>query len=137
MGQAMSEFLHGIWSLGWFWRVWVALLAAVNMIPGFLYIGRPEGQIILGAMAISFLLMLVIVRAKGFVRLLGLPHVLAWGPMLVWLWFRYQEAGLGSGLGRWLIAVIVADGVSFVIDLIDVARYAAGDREPALPRPVG
>jgi hypothetical protein len=137
MGQAMSEFVRGIWSLGWFWRAWVALLAAVNMIPGLLYIGRTEGQIIVGAMTISFLFMLVIVRAKGFVRLLGLPHLLAWGPMLLWLWGRFQEAGTGGGLGRWLLAVIIADGISFIIDLIDVWRYAAGDREPALPFSAG
>lgn len=134
MAQAVREFMRGLRSLGWPWLIWLALLAGVNMIPGLLYIARPEGQIILGAMAISFLLMLLIVRAKGFVRLLGLPHLLAWGPMLLWLWGRYQEAGAGSGLGRWLLAVIIVDGISLVIDLIDVVRYAGGDREPAVPR---
>lgn len=135
MTGAMSEFMRGLWSLVWPWHVWVGLIAAVNVIPGLLYIGRAEGQIILGAMTLAFLVMLLIVRARGFVRLLGLGHLLAWAPMLPWLSGRVQEFGIGSGLGRWLLAVIVVDAISLIIDLIDVGRYAAGDREPAVPRP--
>jgi hypothetical protein len=133
MVQAVSEFSRGLRSLGWPWQLWVALVAAVNMIPGLVYFARPEGKILLIAMAFAFVLMLLIVRAKGFVRLLGLGHLLAWGPMLPWLWGRLQEAGTASGLGRWLLAVIVVDGISLVIDLIDVGRYASGDRAPAVP----
>jgi CBS domain-containing protein len=36
-----------------------------------------------------------------------------------------------SGLFRnWILAVLVVNGVSVVIDVTDVARYCLGDRDP-------
>jgi len=36
-----------------------------------------------------------------------------------------------SGLFRnWILAVLVVDGISVVIDVTDVARYLLGDRDP-------
>ena len=69
---------------------------------------------------------------KGFVRLLGVGHFL-WLPMLPWLWTRLAETP--SGLFRnWILAVLVVDGISVVIDVTDVTRYFLGDRDlPVVP----
>ena len=35
-------------------------------------------------------------------------------------------------LSYWLLAVIVFDSISLVIDMVDVARYWMGERQPIL-----
>jgi hypothetical protein len=42
---------------------------------------------------------------------------------------RLNAGGLDGSLRQLLLAVIVLDGISLVIDFVDVARYLAGDRK--------
>ncbi len=70
------------------------------------------------------------VDAGGVCRLLGIGHI-PWVPLLLWLGSRLYAIDLESPFGFWILSVIVVDGISLVIDFIDVGRYVAGDREPA------
>ncbi len=85
----------------------------------------------LAAFLASAALMTAIFATKGFVRLLGIGHIF-WVPMVPWLWIRLDQVGLDSPLGYWIAAVIVVDGISLVIDAVDVFRYLRGDRKPYL-----
>ncbi len=128
----LRGFLAGLRSLPPVWRGWVGLVGAVNVLGGLFFFEIIEGQLVLTAMAVAFILMLAIFRQHGFVRLLGLGHIVVWTPLLPWLWLRLQTLGTGSLLGVWLLAVIVADGISLAIDVVDVLRYWRGERTPTV-----
>ncbi len=110
------------------WNLWVGLLVLVNMGGGLFFIRTAEGQLALVCMMIAFIIMWGIYVKKGFVRLLGLGHLIAWTPLVVWYtqvvgntagWFQY-----------WLISAITVNGLSLVIDFVDVVRYSLGDKQP-------
>ncbi len=112
---------------------WIALLLIMNMALPLVYIGTLEGQVVLAALMAGAVTQVSMFSRLGFVRLLGVGHVY-WIPMLPWLWTRLSST---SGLFEyWLMAVIVLDGVSLVIDVADVARYARGERAPHLTTPI-
>ncbi len=69
-------------------------------------------------------------------RLLGLGHIVAWVPMLLWLVPRLRALDPGTAFGRWLLAVVVLDLASLAIDFVDVGRYLAGERQPAPGRAI-
>lgn len=112
---------------------WVMLLMTVNMVIPLFYLGTLEGQVVLAAALLGAILQTAIFAARGFVRLLGLGH-LAWVPMVVWLFTRLDAAPAGSFFRYWLLATIVLDTLSLLIDASDVIRYLRGEREPQLDR---
>jgi len=126
----MKAFIHGLRSLDGPWQVWVLALGAVNVVGGIAYIDRPEGRAALVAMAVAMTIMLAVVKTRGFVRLLGIGHLVAWIPLGVWLALRLDEIQTEGGMHRWVVALFVLNGLSLVLDLLDVARYARGDRGP-------
>ncbi len=51
--------------------------------------------------------------------------------MIVWLWSRLdQSPPLADDLKAWLLVVMVTNGLSLLIDSIDVIRYLMGERVP-------
>lgn len=113
------------------WLVWLALLVAANLVVPLFYITTREGQVVVVAILVGAVIQMVIFGAKGFVRLLGLGHIL-WVPMVPWLWTRLDQDSSGSIFGYWLLAVIVLDSLSLMIDVVDVIRYIKGERAPQL-----
>lgn len=129
--KVVLGFFRGMWTLAPPWRVWIALLILVNGIAPLFYIATLEGRVVLAAFLAGATLQMIIFRAKGFVRLLGLGHIL-WIPMLLWLWGRLALAGTGDLFGKWLAAVIVLDALALSIDVVDVVRYGVGERQANL-----
>jgi hypothetical protein len=80
-------------------------------------------------MVIGALAMIVIHMRVGFVRFLGVAHVL-WIPMLVWIVMDLSKREPDFLLRDWLLLLIVVDTISLVLDCIDVARYIRGERAP-------
>ena len=117
-------------SLAWPWWLWVGLLGLVNMVAPLFFLGSVEAKVVLAATFAGAWIQLLIVGRLGFVRLLGLGHIVAWVPMLLWLVPRLANLGGGTPFGRWLLAVVVVDLASLAIDFVDVGRYLAGDRRP-------
>jgi hypothetical protein len=135
---SVRAFLRGMSSLAWPWWLWVALLGLVNMVAPLAFLGSAEARIVLAAVLVGAVVQLVIVGRLGFVRLLGVGHIVAWVPMLLWLVPRLTNLDADTPFGRWLVAVVVVDLISLAIDFVDVGRYLAGDRRPApgtAPRP--
>lgn len=108
-------------------RVWGIWLAGMNLASLF-FIPHIEGQIVLAVSLAAVLTQAAIHQRIGFVRLLGIAHVL-WIPMLVWLATRFDTIG-APGLQSWIIALIVTNVISLVVDAIDVTRFARGERQP-------
>jgi hypothetical protein len=94
------------------------------------FIDTTEARVVFGAFVISIIIMTTIYLRLGFVRLLGLGHIL-WIPMVPWLWTRLvQTPPLDSTFQYWLLIVIVMNTISLVIDAVDVVRYMKGERVP-------
>jgi len=129
--KTMISFMTTMFALPKPWVVWVMLLVLVNVVISLFYLTTIEAQVVLGAALIGFVIQVVIFSAKGFVRLLGIGHIL-WIPMVFWLWGRLDFAAPGSFFQLWMIAVIVLDTISLVIDATDVIRYWNGERDPQI-----
>jgi hypothetical protein len=115
--------------LGMPWNLWVVVMAAANMMP-VLFLGALEAQVILGVFAVSALSMMTLFHKLGFVRLLGMAHVL-WLFLVPWLLWRVGDLPSG-GLATVVWAVIVINGTSLIFDIADVIRYVRGEREPTV-----
>ena len=65
----------------------------------------------------------------GYVRLLGIVHVILWTPLFIYLFLRAKngEMPLLCRLIIWMFVVTLA--VSLVFDYTDVVRYLLGERE--------
>ncbi len=113
------------------WRVWLMALVALNMIGPLFFLERPEGVVVLGVFVVSAGMLMVLYAATGFTRILGAGHFL-WLALLPWLWSRLDSIPPDDWLWYWIIAVIVANGLSLVIDAVDVTRYLRGDRAPTV-----
>ncbi len=113
------------------WVAWLTLLMAANMVMPIFFIETLEAQVVLATMMASAALMMFLFVKKGFVRLLGLGHVL-WIPMVFWLSARADFASASTGLEHWLLVVMVLNGLSLIIDAVDVIRYAKGERAPTV-----
>ena len=131
MIRANRAFLRGLASLAWPWWIWVALLGLVNGVAPLYFLGSLEARVVLAALLAAAAIQLVLVARLGFVRLLGLGHVLAWVPMLLWLVSRLGNYDTATPFGRWLVALVALNLASLAIDFVDVGRYLAGERQPA------
>jgi len=100
-----------------------------NFLSPLIFITTLEGQVVLGTGIVSAIIQMGIFQAKGFVRLLGIGHS-PWIPMLVWLWTRLDWDF--SIFAYWILALIVLNSLSLIIDAVDVARYLMGEKEPHL-----
>lgn len=128
--NAMVGVMKGMLCMPLLPRAWVVLLAAVNM-ASIAFIGHREAQVVLVAMMFGGMAMAVVYAKLGFVRLLGVGHF-HWMPMLVWLYGRLDGAGADPAFYYWILALIAINGASLAIDIVDVGRYLAGEREPTL-----
>ena len=126
--HAFIKFNKGIMKMPIHWQLWLVLLLTVNLVVPLFFLDRLEAQIIVGALLASALLMTILTGVSGFNRLLGLGHIF-WIPLFYFLWMRLGQIPADDFFGIWVRALMALNAASLVIDLIDVARYIAGDRE--------
>ncbi len=127
--KAVIGFTKGLMSMPMPWPVWLGLLVAVNVAGPIYFFAALEAKVVLAAFLASWALTTAIFATKGFVRLLGIGHIF-WVPMVPWLWTRLDQVEPGNLIGYWMIAVVALNGISLIIDAIDLVRYVTGDRKP-------
>ena len=113
-------------------KLWLLLLLAANLIVPLFYLQRLEAQVVLTVFLASFAFTVVITAYAGYSRLLGLGHVF-WFPLLYFLWTRLDQSPEGDFFGLWIRALMVLNATSLIIDVVDVVRYIAGDRQETVP----
>jgi hypothetical protein len=123
----IMKFNRGMFRLPVGVRLWLLVLMAANLLVPLVYLGRSEARIVLLTFLASFVLMVVITGTSGFTRLLGLGHIL-WIPLLIFLVGRLGSIPAGDAYGVWVRSVIVLNLISLVLDAVDIARFARGDR---------
>jgi len=130
MIRGVTVFFKGLGGMAWPWRLWVGLLAFLNLIAPLAFLDRPDAHWTLAAMAAVAVSMVALTQFQGFTRLLGLGHIW-WAPLI---WYLVDRGGLSDpGLNRewfvlWRDAVVAANALSLVIDAGDVGRFLVGDR---------
>lgn len=113
-------------SLGW--QLWMLLLQVVNLIGPLFFLGRIEAWVVIAGYIIAAILLLPLHRRLGWVRLLGVIHF-QWFIILPWIAYRFLATGPSGIFGAWLLSVLLIDGICLAIDIVDVIRYLAGDRQ--------
>eukprot|EP00567_Pseudictyota_dubia_P011904 CAMPEP_0197457504 /NCGR_PEP_ID=MMETSP1175-20131217/46262_1 /TAXON_ID=1003142 /ORGANISM="Triceratium dubium, Strain CCMP147" /LENGTH=145 /DNA_ID=CAMNT_0042991893 /DNA_START=84 /DNA_END=521 /DNA_ORIENTATION=+ len=117
-------------------RVWINLLMCVNVAGVCLFPHRLESQVSIGCMLLSGSIMSYLYQYRGgFTKLLGVGHA-PWIPMLAWiaLWrlpLLVDEED--SAFRTYLVALLLFDGISVLLDVRDVYRYfMLGKTEPTM-----
>lgn len=67
----------------------------------------------------------------GYVKLLGLPHIIIWTPLALYLYGQIKREDMPVWPKRIMMAILAVFVVSLVLDYIDVARYVLGARAPS------
>lgn len=119
-------------------QVWVLMLGVANLAAMFFVITRQSGKVAVRveafAIIFSFLaagvFMSWLYGKVGYVRLLGLPHLVFWLPVFVWLLRKFLRGEFSAPFKQYLVVYFAIAGLSLVIDAADVARYLLGDRQP-------
>jgi hypothetical protein len=122
------KFIRGVLRMPIGWQLWLALLVAGNLIVPLFFFARPEARVVLAAFLFAGMLMMILAIIAGFTRILGLGHFV-WFLLLPYLWTRLDQIPVDDFFGVWVRALMVLNATSLVIDVIDVIRYIAGDRE--------
>ena len=126
--RAFLKFNIGMMRMPLLVRLWLLVLITANLIVPLFFLGRLEAQVVAATLLVSAALMTALTAVSGFTRLLGVGHVL-WIPLLWFLWTRIDQTPADTFFGAWLRIVMALNALSLVIDVVDVVRYIAGDRE--------
>ena len=113
------------------WLAWIALLLAANLVAPLFYLPAPEAIWVLAAFVAAAIWQMSMFSRLGFVRLLGIAHVL-WFPLVIWIWVRMDALPAGHPMYRWMASLVVLNSISLAIDVADVGRYLSGERAPTL-----
>lgn len=129
LGEAMAT--EPLWL-----RTWIRLLVAANLGAVLFLFERREGRFrirpeppaILAAFVAAGVAMGWLYEQVGYVRLLGLAHLVFWGPVFAWIFLaRRKLHSSRSPFGVYLRVYLLIAGASLAIDAIDVVRHLAGD----------
>jgi hypothetical protein len=108
-------------------NIWGALLNIPQLIGGLLFITTTVGQLVLATLIVTLVVAGQIHRKSPFSRLIGLCHV-PWLALLPWLVYRLQTAEHPVHLQIWGYYVAATISISLMFDVLDVYRYAKGQR---------
>ena len=111
----------------WWLLAWIGWLGAINMASA-LFLSEIEARWTLAAFIASFVTMSVLYEVNGYNRLLGLAHIIYWTPLVIYLYRRLRNLVGPPLFESWVRILLATNGLSLVIDYVDVLRYALGDR---------
>lgn len=115
------------------WITWMAIvnLAAILFLAqwrdGGLRLGFIEAFVILAVLPPIVIFMEWLFAQTGYTRLLGLAHIVFWGPLAIWLWTRLDRHPWETIFGKYLRVFLATIGISLAFDVTDVVRYLLGD----------
>ena len=104
------ELLDGLLSQPLWLQIWVAWLIVVNSACVF-FLSRKPARWVLTAWLVNIALMTTLAQLNGFNRLLGLSHVVAWTPLLAYLYKQARDGAFtgSTGYERWVRTLFVTD----------------------------
>lgn len=116
------------------WIMWLltVMVAAPLVLLAFRE-ARRAGIVLLATNLLLAVVMHFFYQQVGFVRLLGLPHIVIWTPLLIYGVLRLRRGGLRDFPRGALLVFCLTLTISLVFDYIDVARYLLGETAPMVP----
>ena len=114
---------------------WLVPLVLTNLVAVLFIVGRKAGQWIFRIEALSIIVSFMLAAQimewiygeLGYVRLLGVGHLVGWTPAYLWIWSRRKHHDPATTLfGKYLLVYLLMNGISLVIDFIDMIRYFVG-----------
>lgn len=131
-GETVDNVLmDGIGSMPIGWQIWVYWMMLINT-ASIVFIARIEARVVLAVWIANAITMTLMAEVWGFVRLLGLVHLLWWTPLVAYLIPRVRKMD-ASAFRVYLIVLLATICASLVIDAADVVRYGAGERQDLRP----
>jgi hypothetical protein len=125
-------FSEPLWLQAWVMLLVIANIAAIpfalTKVEGAWKL-RKECLAIIVSFVVAAILMDWMYNTFGYVRLLGMAHLVAWTPAFVVVLMRRKELGMSTAFGKYVHFYLVVAGLSLGIDLLDVVRYLLGDGE--------
>jgi hypothetical protein len=112
------------------WLYWMSFAIAITpLVLVFSKATRLDALIVFLTNLAMFVGMAWIYDQMGYVRMMGIVHVILWTPLLIYLFLRAKngEMPLLCRLVMWMFAATLA--VSLAFDYTDVVRYLLGERE--------
>lgn len=129
MFKTMKEFMIRIFQIPVGWRIWLVVLMAANMGAPLFFLNRIEAQAAFVAINVGAFTGAFLYKQQGFTRLLGVMHW-PWLFLLPLLWGSLDAVSASEPFGIWIRAVLVLNSLSLILDITDVVKYTAGDRQP-------
>jgi hypothetical protein len=118
-------------------QIWLnVLLVGAFVLPCVLLIWRQSriaGAATLGCSVLAAIGVIGIFSQLGYVRLMGLGHIIFWTPIVFYLYRQQARLGMPTLPVRIIRAIILTVSISLIFDYIDLARYILGDRAAILP----
>lgn len=118
-------------------QIWVGVIAVLNIATlAALLFGsdtRRDGITVGIAFIANYLLMNWLYGQFGYVRLLGLSHILIWIPLTAYLVLALKGTTLTGIARRITQAFVLCMCISLVFDITDVTRWLMGDQASMLP----
>jgi FtsH-binding integral membrane protein len=114
--------------------IWVYILVAGAFVAPLVLLiwkaSRKAGIITFIASILAAFGIQMMFDAMGYVKLLGLPHLILWVPIVVFLVVQQARGDMPNWPRRiiWFITTIIC--ISLVFDFIDVVRWVLGERAP-------
>ena len=117
---------------GWV-QIWVAFILAPINLASLAFLDEPGGWLV-ALLAIGGMLpnMPILFGERGFSKLMALPHVLIWTPLLFVIWNLLSTSASGS-FALFLWALLIVDAISLGFDFPDLWKCWKGDRVVARP----
>ena len=104
------------------WVYWMMLLNTAAIF----FLKHKQAKVVLVLWVGNLITMTVLYELVGYVRLLGLSHVIWWTPLVIYLFSQRRSFPAGL-VATWLWIVLITNSASLILDYIDVARYFMGD----------
>lgn len=118
----------GISHLHPFWQQFVNVIGLLNIILPLFFLREKTAVFILIGCLTGMAVMAYLTSKFGFVRLLGIGHVV-WLPGVIYMWSQVGQVHPTSFYGVWFWATLLVDTFALTMDAWDVSRYICGERD--------
>lgn len=117
-----------------YWLLWMGGVILVSLVV-FLFSKptRLDALVILLTTLGVYASMMWLFQQVGYVRLLGIVHVIFWTPLAIYLWLRLKNGRLSFPFRHVMGVLFLTTIVSLAFDYTDVVRYWLGDTASMVP----
>jgi len=133
MMDRMNDIWRSLRSLPAWVQIWVVgILVPVNVLPFFLLDTRVGMAAALAALFVAATNGPLMWIYRGMNKVLSIPHLIAWAPLEIYLLMLLADSGFRAEAGDvelgLAVLLLTINGISLVFDVIDSAKWMAGDR---------